>query len=123
MGIASFIAKAKDTSVSREIIPLEDVSTEDFTKTLESMDNTTTSRSITDQQYKDLKELIAGYRVEIMKGTFTPSEQKLHAICMWYRVTREEAFIVIKEKVKKERAPSKTGTRVKKPQTVIGELM
>ncbi len=123
MSIADFIANAKASSTSTAVA-IQEPSTEAFQTALEELDKTTTSRSISDEQFRSLKLLIAGYREEIMKGSFAPSKEKLHNIVMWYRVSREEAFVVIKEKVKKERAPAKPRTsRAKKALPIIEDLM
>ena len=123
MSIADFIANAKASSTSTAIA-VQEPSTEAFQTALEELDKTATSRSISDEQFRSLKLLIAEYRVEIMKGSFAPTKEKLHNIVMWYRVSREEAFVVIKEKVKKEKAPAKPRTsKAKKVLPIIADLM
>lgn len=123
MSIADFIANAKASSTSTAVEVLEP-STEAFQTALEELDKTATSRSISDEQFRALKLLIAEYRAEIMKGSFAPTKEKLHNIVMFYRVSREEAFVVIKEKVKKEKAPAKPRTsRAKKALPIIEDLM
>jgi len=126
MSIETFLAKAKESSTvlakSKETLThLYDVSTEAFNDSIDALDSTTTSRSITDDQYRALKKLIAEYREEIMQGNFVATKEKLHTITIWYRVLREEAFIVIKEKpVKEKKTP--TG-RTRKPKIIINDLM
>lgn len=120
MSIAAFMAKAQETSTSKELtLAPGDVSTGDFTEALEMLDNTSTSKSITDEQFLSLKILINQYREQIKMGTFVETEEALHAITIWYRVSREVAFIAIKEK--KPKAPAKG--RAKKAVVLIGELM
>ena len=121
MSIADFIANAKATSTA---VAVEEPSTEAFQEALEQLDKTATKLSISDEQFRSLKSLIAEYRAEIMKGSFVATKEKLHTIVMWYRVSREEAFVVIKEKVKKERAPAKPRTsKAKKALPIIEDLM
>ncbi len=120
MSIAAFMAKAQETSTSKELILAPgDVSTKDFTEELELLDSKSTSRSITDEQFRSLKALINQFREQIKLGTFVETEEALHAITIWYRVSREEAFIAIKEK--KPKAPAKS--RAKKAVVLIGDLM
>jgi hypothetical protein len=123
MSIADFIANAKATSTNTAVA-IQEPSTEAFQTALEELDKTATSRSISDEQFRALKLLIAEYRAEIMKGSFVASKEKLHNIVMWYRVSREEAFVVIKPKVVKEKAPAKPRTsRAKKALPIIEDLM
>ena len=121
MGIADFIANAKASSMA---VAIQEPSTEAFQTALEELDKTATSRSISDEQFRALKLLIAEYRAEIMKGSFIATREKLHNIVMWYRVSREEAFIVIKPRVVKEKAPAKPrASRAKKALPIIEDLM
>jgi hypothetical protein len=122
MSIADFIANAKQRATITPLELLEDVQIEGFS--LEELDKTTTARSISDSQYRALKLLIAEYRAEIMKGTFVSTNEKLHNIIMFYRVSREDAFVVIKEKAVKVKAPAKPRTtRAKKGIVLVDDLM
>jgi hypothetical protein len=125
MSIADFINAAKATSASTNTTPaVLEPSTEAFQIALEELDKTATSRSISDEQFRALKLLIAEYRAEIMKGSFVATREKLHNIVVWYRVSREEAFVVIKPKVVKEKTPAKPRTsRAKKALPIIEDLM
>jgi hypothetical protein len=122
MSIADFIAKAKEAPKASGLTALQDVLIEGFDSEAEGLDKTSTSKSISDSQFRALKSLISEYRSEIIKGSFVETEEKLHNIVMFYRVSREESFIVIKPKVVRTRAPAKPRAS-KKAIVVIADLM
>ena len=129
MAIADFIAKAKagakSTSTSlATLVDSTDVSTEDFQSTLNALEaKEVTKFSISDEQFNVLKGVINGYRKQIEQGNFVPTVDKLHNIIMWYRVSREAAFVAIKEKIVKEKKPRAASTRKKKEVPMIDDLM
>lgn len=113
MSIEAFLAKAKEQRVEAIKEPY-DVSTEEFQQALNTLeDKETTKYSISYEQFRELKKVIMEYRKEIELGNFIPSQDKLHNIVMWFRVSREQAFVLIKEKVAKTKASS-TGPKSRK---------
>lgn len=128
MSIANFMAKAKaearpsNTSLAA-LIDSTDVSTEDFQTTLNALEaKEVTKFSISDEQFNLLKGVINDYRKQLEQGNFVPTIDKLHNIVMWYRVSRETAFIAIKEKIVKEKK-SRTASARKKTVSTIEDLM
>lgn len=121
MSLQNFLNTARNSAVE---VPAEsnDVSTKDFLLDLSNTEVTSiTKLSVTTEQAIAIKKAIAEYREEIKKGSFEPSTEKLHTIVMWFRISREEAFVLAKEKpikLVKERA-----TRKKKEVPIIGDLM
>lgn len=129
MSIADFMAKAKaearpsSTSLTT-LVDSVDVSTEDFQTALNALEaKEVTKFSISDEQFNILKGVINDYRKQIEQGNFVPTIDKLHNIVMWYRVSRETAFVAIKEKIVKEKKPRAASTRKKKEVIVIDDLM
>lgn len=120
MSISAFMQAAKETAKIVEVKELEDMPMADFFEALDQEDTQVTSKSVTNDQFIALRRTIEEYRKEIMVGNFIPTPYKLHTIVMWFRVSREEAFVAIKPKVVREKKPS---TRTKKVVPTIGELM
>ena len=103
MSLKDFLAKidmeeAEAAAEGKELIPIG--STAAMVTKLDAM---ASARSVTDEQYSVLKAKIVVFRKEIEAGTFAPTLDNLHTIVMWYRVSREEAFLAVKPKIVKEK--------------------
>ena len=103
MSLKDFLAKidmeeAEAAAEGKELI--SNVSTSAMVAKLDAQAST---RSVTDEQYSTLKAKIATFRKEIEAGTFAATKDNLHTIVMWYRVSREEAFLAVKPKIVKEK--------------------
>ena len=103
MSLKDFLAKidmeeAEAAAEGKELISIG--STAAMVTKLDAM---ASARSVTDEQYSTLKAKIVAFRKEIEAGTFAPTLDNLHTIVMWYRVSREEAFLAVKPKIVKEK--------------------
>ena len=103
MSLKDFLAKidmeeAEAAAEGKELISIG--STAAMVTKLDAM---ASARSVTDEQYSVLKAKIVVFRKEIEAGTFAPTLDNLHTIVMWYRVSREEAFLAVKPKIVKEK--------------------
>lgn len=72
-------------------------------KYVETLDAQTSAKTVSDEQYRIIKDKVAEFRKQIENGTFEPTRENLHTIVIWYRVSREEAFIAVKPKTVKEK--------------------
>lgn len=72
-------------------------------KYIEALDAKASGRSVSDEQYRIIKDRVAEFRKQIETNVFEPTRENLHTIVMWYRVSREEAFIAVKPKTVKEK--------------------
>lgn len=106
MSIADFMKNAATVAVEVKQEQAGDISTEAFD--FATNDIELTKLSVSAEQAYQIRKQVAVFREEIQKGDFTPTPEALHLIVMYYRITREEAFTVVKAKpvkVPKEKKP------------------
>ena len=103
MSLKDFLAKLDVEEAEAKVTGTEIVSLGSTAALVAKLDAQASARSITDEQYNTLKAKITVFRKEIEAGTFVSSIENLHTIVMWYRVSREDAFLAVKPKIVKEK--------------------
>jgi len=118
VSIADFIANSQTKPAVSAPAPIAEIPMEDY---FARLDQTVTAHSLSDSQFLVLKKTINDYRKEIERGEFIPTTEKLHSIVAWFRISREKAIVIIKEKIVKEKKLKVTKT--KKQPIIIEDLM
>jgi hypothetical protein len=105
------------TTVVNKSVSLSDLPEVSMEEFYSELDAEVTTHTVTDQQFRFLKDFAFRVQQETMAGTYIPSDHDNRLIVTWFRAQRERAFTAVREKpvkVVKPKAPPKEKKKTKK---------